>query len=249
MSLKEYFRLFTISLNPFKYDYLSEKILKISLKQYFTTLFIMFAILLIMLSPKLLFLSDEIESTLSNFDTLELNIDFSTNKETTIFNIFTFNSNESKTPTNEKILITKKYIYCNSILCKPFLDKITPIENFENIKENPAPLKNLLKSLIVFSLPVLIILAFILYSIKYITIIIVSSIIIYSITILTKFSISLMEIFKIGLFASTALTLTIYSSYFPKFLIIIFYSTFFIYLILGTIKAGSFNNKSKQNKD
>ena len=245
MGLKNFFRTLLLSLNPGKYDILSERLTKDSLKYFVLMVLFIFIVSALLFIPKLATLPKYLEDEFSGFEQLEVNVEQGMKEPV----VLTENhpliiiDTEGKTKEFDNVLVTNKGIYIKTL----FGIKKISTEGYSNLLEKKDKISNFLLLIFIMMLPMLLLLAFVYFLVKYFLIVILALILGFIIARLIKFEIKVSELFRIGLYATTVMAVVeLITLPFVPFVYYAQYILFGIYFILGAIKSGNFGVKSRR---
>jgi hypothetical protein len=195
------------SLNPDSLKDLSERITKDSLKYIFSLIAISLLLMVIVAIPKLIFLPAYINNQFGKFNNLSINMTTDMKEPVTIVQsnpqlIIDTTGNITKLG-KANLLITKHMVMYRSL----FKVKAFNISGFENILENKKGAADLIIFLAVLVFPMLLVMLYIVYSLKYLIIIIITVLLSFVVLKLIKHKIKFVHLFNLIIYASTSMIL------------------------------------------
>ncbi|MBT3406759.1 DUF1189 family protein [Candidatus Woesearchaeota archaeon] len=239
-SIEQFIRTVARSFNPRSYKDLSVAIVGNSVKHFFTLLLWVFVISLILFIPALFGLSEYVEGKLDNFDSIGVDFHFSS-AEPVVFGekeaLVTFGEgNESEA---DGLLV---FDGTNFMYDKLFGYKKISMSLFNDFKANKSEVSSFVSKVLLLMSPLLALLAFVYFSLKYLIFVLLGTVIILVLSRLFRFEINFNELFNIGIYALTPmillelLTLPLSGVNLPYIPFVLFV----LYFLLGTILVGSF---------
>jgi len=190
------------SINPKDIKNLSEGKIKKSFQHLFFVIFLCFIVMSIVSIPKLSMLSDNIQGQISNFDNLTIDIEADMNSPVIFTNQsqqIIIDTTKEWNLTKEKLIITKDFIQY-----RPFKEvKKISTTDLKNLKENKETFSKVLTFLIVLALPSIIIISYIMFTLKYILISLITSLLAYIITRMYVKKIKLKRVLNIAIYSTS----------------------------------------------
>ncbi len=207
-SIINFFLTYLRSLNPVSYIELSERMHRHVFHYFFSLIFVAIVALSILSLPKLIFLQYYINNQFDKFQQLEVNINsqmhapvFITDSEPLIA-IDTSNNITDIHNLQVKLLITDK-----KIQFKPYFTKVyeSNITGFSNLLQHRVDFKKIITYLIIIALPIILVILYTLFALKYLTIILVTIPIVFGMSRAFRSNIRFRSIIRIAFYAVTAL--------------------------------------------
>lgn len=190
------------SINPKDIKNLSEGKIKKSFHHLFFIIFLCFIIMSIISIPKLSLLSTNIQQQISNFDSLTIDIDADMNSPLIFTNQsqqIIIDTTKEWNLTKQKLIITKDFIQY-----RPFrkVEKIST-SSLKNLKENNETFSKVLTFLIILALPSILIISYIMFTLKYILISLITALLAYIITRMYVKKIKLKRVLNIAIYSTS----------------------------------------------
>jgi len=232
-----FFQTIWLALNPWRYDEVNERTTGNIFKYFFSIVFVVFVLSIILLLPAIgSFATDQ----LSHFDKLEVSFNTTMNSPATFpadSPKVTIDTRKSEGQLKEGyMLITDDYLYTKEyfVFGKVSSDKIG---QYKNLVAN----EGLVIIILLLMLPSLLFIFYLVYVIKVLLVIILATLIGFIVARIAKFDIGFGTIFKVGLIASTPMII-IDLIRLPFGLNVYYaqYVAFLIFFVVGMIKAGEF---------
>ena len=241
-SVKEtipFFKSIWLALNPWRYDELRDKRMRVVFKYFFSFVFLVFVLSIVFMLPTI---GGFVNKQLSNFEKLEVSVN-ATMKNAMILPennpVVTVDTRKEEGKLKEgRLLITDKYLYVNY----PFRLTVERYEigSYKDLLVN----QGIIVSVLLLMLPSLLFLFYMVYAIKVLFIILLATIIGFVISRVAKFEILFGDTLKTGLFAATPMLIIDlirlpfgFNVYYAQ------YIAFLIFFIVGMIKVGEFEGR------
>jgi len=190
------------SINPKDIKNLSEGKIKRSFQHLFFIIFLCFIIMSIVAIPKLAFLSSNIQQQLGNFDNLTIDIDADMNSPVIFTNQsqqIIIDTTKEWNLTKEKLIITKDFIQY-----RPFKEvKKISTTSLKNLKEGDQTFSKVLTFLIILALPSILIVSYLMFTLKYILISLITALLAYIITRMYVKKIKLKRVLNIAIYSTS----------------------------------------------
>ncbi len=229
--------------NPTRYDTLVALKKRQAILYFIQMTALVFGIALLLMIPNLFSVPQMISDEFSKFERLEIDVNYS---QVEPINLPQYNPviTIDTTPTPEKtlsgfLLITDRSLYY----------RLTPFTKGDRIaleEENATGIGNVVVSLLVLSLPTLLVLTYLYILLKYAIIICLVAVVSFILARVARFGLELHQTFKIALFASTPMiVLALLTKPYVPSLGYLEYIVYLIFFILGCIKMGDFEEVKK----
>ena len=229
--------------NPTQYDTLVALKKRQAILYFIQMTALIFVVTLLLMIPNLFSVPEMIHNEFSKFERLEIDVNYS---QVEPINLPEYNPviTIDTTPAPEKtlsgfMLITDRSLYY----------RLTPFTKGSRIaieQENTTGIGNVVVSLLVLSLPTLLVLTYLYILLKYGIIICFVALLSFILARVARFGLELPQTFKIALFASTPMiTLALLTKPYVPSLGYLEYLVYLIFFILGCIKIGDFEEVAK----
>ncbi len=243
------------SLNPDSYP----KLIKRSTKEAYSYLIMLVLTCLIIssltLTPKLIGLPKELENSFSKVELLRLNPEIKT-RESVNFGLGIVLNTNAKNISEENLLITSNRVFKKPLICMLSRElcafsknnvKEFSYEEFFNLKERSSELIRVITLLAWLVAPVILILLFIFYTLKYILITAIVALIAYLITKWIKKEYEFKKLLKLSIYSSTIMVLidVLGKQYYPaiSFITLIPFLIYIAFFTIGIIIiSGEYNS-------
>lgn len=244
--LKSIITLMLSSFNPTKYHTLMDVKKRRAITYFLQMTALVFVVTIILMIPNLFAVPEIVSDEFSKFNRLQIDLDY---EQTAPINLPQNNPilTIDTTPTREKefsgfMLITDQSFYY----------RLTPFTKGTRIAledEASAGISNVIVSLLILSLPTMIVLTYIYSVIKYLIIIGVLALIGFVLARVIRFGITIQQTFKVALFAATPMVvLALLTKPFIPSLGYLEYVVYIIFFVLGCIKIGEFEEVVKSSE-
>lgn len=250
------------SLNPISYDKLAEDHLIDAVLYVPKILSIAFLIMFAISIPLLISIPGHVNDILSKTTSIKINVEVNNNDPIRIPEKFPFaiidRHANSSSSFDSRILVTNESVMMKPMMCQ--LIPITcPLYDFGNVKidKNLGGYSDVLShkdfyngfiaTIFFMMLPAILIMAFLLYLVKYLAIALIFTILAFAITRMARFEIRFSEILNISFYALTAMMLI--EIILIPFEIRLYYAhqlVFLIYAILGILRTGYHDRTPKR---
>jgi len=207
-SIWNFFLTYLKSLNPVSYIDLSQRMQRNMLHYFFSLMFVAVAAFLVLSLPKLLFLNSHIDKQFDKFK--ELNIDITSEMHAPIIitdsdpfiAVDTAGNLTDIRNLPVKLLITDKKLQFKSSFATVYE---VDISGYSNILQHKAEFKKLIIYMIIIALPTILVMLFILFSLKYLILLLIAIPIVFAISRAFRSEIRFRSIIRIVFYASTVL--------------------------------------------
>ncbi|MFC1753315.1 hypothetical protein ACFL96_07980 [Thermoproteota archaeon] len=254
---KNFLKTVLLAFHPGRYDEISERRTKDSFKYFFSFMFVAFILLIILSIPLMLMGPGYIDKQLSKFDKLDIKIETEMNDELhltesnpkLLIDTRVTDYNFTRNP-EERYIITDKHFYYKNPF-NPFAKEYNHvlIGDYKNVLDQTGWYSNILVWLFVLMIPSILVLAYIIYAIKYLLLILIASAAGIIIARLLKFNISFARLFKVGIYAITPAVLLELIGFMLNFSQYqLHHALFLLLFILGAIKSGNIEELHEKRK-
>ncbi len=206
-SIWNFFLTYLKSLNPVSYIDLSQRMHRNMLHYFFSLIFVAVVAFLILSLPKLIFLNSYVDKQFDKFEELEINIDSEMSSPIVITDsdpLIAIDTAGNLTDIRNlpvKLLITEKKLQFKSSFAT--VHEID-ISGYSNILQHKAEFKKLITYMIIIALPTILVMLFILFSLKYLIIILITVPIAFAISRALRSEIRFRSIIRIAFYSSTS---------------------------------------------
>jgi hypothetical protein len=195
------------SLNPDALKDLSERITKDSLKYLWTLIVLCLVLMVVVAIPKFIFLPSYINSQFNKFNNLSIKVTTDMKEPVTIAQsnpqLIIDTTGNITNLGKANLLITKDVVMYRSM----FKAKAFNISSIENILENKQGTTKLIMFFALLLFPMLLVLLYVLYSLKYLIIIILTTLLSFVVLKIIKHKITFVRLFNLTIYASTVMIL------------------------------------------
>ena len=232
---KNFLKTVLMTLNPYNLERLSERVKRHATGYFFSIVFLGFIIMALIFLPQVGFFKSSMQKDIDNFKHLNIDIDYETSEPVRLLRGIVVDSGENVSGTKAKMLINKEMVYYG----KFFKTKSINMSEYKDVKEGKEGISKIFSTILILILPMLAVLLYIYFAIKFLIVIFVLGGIVYLIARGVKYELSYRETMTIAAYATTLMVLIEMIAFGIGFKTYgIQYLIFIVYLIIGCLKTG-----------
>lgn len=245
---KDFFKTVGFSLNPIKYEKLSERKKRLAFHYVLSVVLVSFIIMCLLFLPALLKLPGFLSNEFSKFDEFSINGTVSLREPIVIVEKRPFV--EIKEQGNESDLRGKMLITKTDLYFKPFFKtKHVNLKEYQDLTSKTPEIASLMIFLAVLALPAVLVISYFLFVVKYLIIILIGAVLAFMIARIARHYIKFIDVLKVAMYGSTLMIiLDMLRIPFWTNLYYIQYLAFAFYLFMGVKGLGHKEGEKKRRR-